>query len=65
VRDLPVSGSFTWDRRSGEVSVDLRLPSGSGLRTVTGRWNADADGAVATLRVTGALGPATLTCPAP
>lgn len=65
VRDLPVSGSFTWDRRSGEVSVDLRLPSGSGLRTVTGRWNADADGALATLRVTGALGPATLTYPAP
>ena len=65
VRDLPVSGTVTWHRATGEVSVDLRLPASSGVRTVTGSWNADTDGALATLRVTGALGPATLTFPAP
>ncbi|MFM9146128.1 MAG: alpha/beta hydrolase, partial [Phycisphaerales bacterium] len=65
VRDLPVSGTFRWNRRTGEVTVDLRVPASSGVRTVTGSWNADTDGALATLRVTGALGPATLTFPAP
>jgi len=65
VRDLPVSGTVTWHRATGKVSVDLRLPASSGVRTVTGSWNADTDGALATLRVTGALGPATLTFPAP
>ncbi|MBM3685890.1 MAG: hypothetical protein FJW85_02675 [Actinobacteria bacterium] len=65
VRDLPVSGTVTWHRAIGKVSVDLRLPASSGVRTVTGSWNADTDGALATLRVTGALGPATLTFPAP
>ena len=65
VRDLPVSGSVTWDRSTGEISVDLQLPAASGVRTVTGSWNADAIDALATLRVTGALGPATVTFPAP
>ena len=65
VRDLPVSGSFTWDRATGDVSVDLRVPAASGVRTVTGSWNSDDSGAVATLRVTGALGPTTLVFPAP
>jgi len=65
VRDLPVSGTVTWNRRTASVSVDLRVPASSSVRTVTGSWNADTDGALATLRVTGALGPATLTFPAP
>jgi hypothetical protein len=65
VRDLPVSGSFTWERTTGNVSVDLRVPGASGVRTVSGSWNADDSGAVATLRVTGALGPTTLVFPAP
>lgn len=65
VRDLPVSGTVTWHRATGNVSVDLRLPASSGVHVVTGSWNSDADGALATLRVTGALGPATLTFPAP
>lgn len=65
VRDLPVSGTFTWDRTSGAVSVDLRLPISSGVRAVTGSWNADAMDARATLTVTGALGPATIVVPAP
>jgi hypothetical protein len=65
VRDLPVSGSFTWDRTTGSVSVDLRVPSASGVRTVSGSWNADDSGAMATLRVTGTLGPTTLVFPAP
>jgi hypothetical protein len=60
-----VSGSFTWDRATGTVSVDLRVPGASGVRTVSGSWNADVSGAMATLRVTGALGPATLVFPAP
>ena len=65
VRDLPVSGSFTWDRTTGSVSVDLRVPSASGVSTVSGSWNADDSGAMATLRVTGTLGPTTLVFPAP
>ena len=65
VRDLPVSGALTWDRRTGRVSVDLRLPANSGLRRVTGAWNADDSGSVATLRVSGALGPAEISLPAP
>lgn len=65
VRDLPVSGSFTWDRTTGDVAVDLRLPGASGVRTVSGSWNSDDSGAMATLRVTGTLGPATLVFPAP
>ena len=65
VRDLPVSGTVTWRRDSGAVRVDLTVPAASGVRTVTGSWNAKATGAMATLRVTGALGPATLTFPAP
>ena len=65
VRDLPVSGTVTWHRDSGAVKVELKLPAASGVRTVTGSWNAKATGAMATLRVTGALGPATLTFPAP
>jgi pimeloyl-ACP methyl ester carboxylesterase len=65
VRDLPVSGSFTWERTTGNVSVDLRVPGVGGVRTVSGSWNADDSGAVATLRVTGALGPTTLVFPAP
>jgi hypothetical protein len=65
VRDLPVSGSFTWERTTGNVSVDLRVPGVGGVRTVSGSWNADDSGAMATLRVTGALGPTTLVFPAP
>lgn len=65
VRDLPVSGTFTWNRRTGAVSVDLRVPASSGVRTVKGSWNADLTNAVATLTVTGDLGPATLAFSAP
>ncbi|MBU6312917.1 MAG: alpha/beta hydrolase, partial [Actinomycetales bacterium] len=65
VRDLPVSGTVTWHRDSGAVRVELKLPAVSGVRTVTGSWNAKATDAMATLQVTGALGPATLTFPAP
>lgn len=65
VRDLPVSGSFTWDRRTGAVSADLRVPVRTGIRAVTGGWNADAAGARARLRVEGPTGVATLTIPAP
>ncbi|MFM1966213.1 MAG: hypothetical protein RL134_1938 [Actinomycetota bacterium] len=65
VRDLPVSGSFTWQRTTGDVSVDLRVPGASGVRAVSGSWNADDSGAMATLRVTGASGPTTLVFPAP
>lgn len=65
VRDLPVSGTVTWHRSTGSVTVELRLPATSGVRNVTGSWNADSDGALATLRVTGALGPATLSFVAP
>jgi hypothetical protein len=43
----------------------MRVPGASGVRTVSGSWNADDSGAVATLRVTGALGPTTLVFPAP
>ena len=65
VRDLPVSGSFTWHRPTGNVSVDLRVPGASGVRAVSGSWNADDSGAMAILRVTGVLGPTTLVFPAP
>ena len=65
VRDLPVSGTVTWHRASGAVRVELKVPAASGVRTVSGTWNAKANGAMATLTVTGALGPATLTFPAP
>lgn len=65
VQDLPVSGSVDWDRSTGSVSVELRLPATSGVRTVTGSWNAETFGAMATLRVTGALGSARVSFLAP
>ena len=64
-RDLPVSGAMTWDRVTGQVSVDLRVPRATGVRIISGAWNADASGAMARVRVTGTLGTATLSFLAP
>ena len=65
VRDLPVSGSVVWHRRTGEVSVDLRVPSSTGVRTITGRWNADASDAMARVQAMGSSGTVDLTYLAP
>lgn len=65
VRDLPVSGVFTWNRITGRVNVDLRVPASSGVHTLVGSWNAEDPGAVATLRMSGPDGSEYVRIPAP
>ena len=49
----------------GRIALAGEYASTQFPATVTGSWNAKATDAMATLQVTGALGPATLTFPAP
>ena len=64
-RDLPVSGTMTWNRTNDEVRVDLRVPASTGVRTVTGTWNSDTSGAMARVQVVGSGGTVNLTYLAP
>lgn len=51
--DLPVSGSITWDRATGAVTCELRVPTTAGIRRVDGQWNAESAGAEASVRARG------------
>jgi hypothetical protein len=65
VANLPVTGSVTWNVSSGAVKVDLRVPGTSGVRHVTGRWNALTSGSMARLVVDGGGGRHRVTLLAP
>ena len=63
--DLPVSGTVTWDRVRGGVSLQLRIPTTAGIRDVRGGWNAQSAGARARLVATGGAGERTVRFLAP
>ena len=65
VANLPVSGTVEWNVSSGAVQVDLHVPGTSGVRHVTGSWNAIDTGSLARLIVDGGAGRHRVTIPAP
>ncbi|MGI9197634.1 MAG: hypothetical protein ACR2KE_09270, partial [Candidatus Nanopelagicales bacterium] len=53
VRDLPVSGTVTWDARRQQLTCDVHVFGVEGVRRVTSFWDTQVSGAMATVTVTG------------